>query len=107
MLLSSDDLISNDLDFDLDLLLVESVGNANHGTVELVDDNIVFNPDSGYVGADRCRLDGIKCRKGRGAIAPGLGPSMRFRVKTPGVYRLEARNARKRVVRPLLRRASN
>jgi hypothetical protein len=40
-------------------------------------------------------------------ISPGLGPSMRFRVRRPGVYRLEAKNARKRIVRPLLRRASN
>ncbi|MDJ0521698.1 MAG: hypothetical protein QNJ90_06440 [Planctomycetota bacterium] len=40
-------------------------------------------------------------------ISPGLGPSLRFRVRRPGIYRLEARNARKRIVRPLLRRASN
>jgi hypothetical protein len=40
-------------------------------------------------------------------ISPGLGPSLRFRVREPGVYRLEARCGRPLVVRPLLRRASN
>ena len=44
---------------------------------------------------------------GAPTIVPGLGPSLRFRVPRPGIYRLEAKNARKRVVRPLLRRASN
>lgn len=40
-------------------------------------------------------------------ISPGLGPSLRFRVKAPGVYRLEARSKRRMIVRPLLRRAAD
>ncbi len=50
LLLSSADLISNDLDLDLDLLLMKSVGNASHGSVDLVGDTIVFNPEDGFVG---------------------------------------------------------
>ena len=50
----------------------------------------------------------VKLRPASGrTISPGLGPSLRFQVKTPGVYRLEARSKRRYIVRPLLRRASN
>jgi hypothetical protein len=41
-----------------------------------------------------------------GTIVPGMGPSLRFRAKTPGLLRLEAKGASKRVY-ALLRRASN
>ncbi len=44
---------------------------------------------------------------GAQTISPGLGPSLRFRVPRPGVYRLQAKNLRKRIIRPLLRRAAN
>jgi len=68
----------------------------------------VHAPDMGV--AMRVRDASGKTVKTRGAsartISPGLGPSLRFKVKRAGVYRLEARNGRKRVVRPLLRRAS-
>jgi hypothetical protein len=69
----------------------------------------VHAPDMGV--AMRVRNSDGKTVKTRGAsartISPGLGPSLRFKVRKAGVYRLEARNARKRVVRPLLRRAAD
>ncbi len=69
----------------------------------------VFAPDQGV--AMRVTDANGKVLRTRPAagrtISPGLGPSMRFKVSSPGVYRLEARNARGRVVRPLLRRAQN
>ncbi|MDA1195279.1 MAG: hypothetical protein O2894_08845 [Planctomycetota bacterium] len=69
----------------------------------------VHAPDSG-VAMRVVDADG-KAVKVRGAsdrtISPGLGPSLRFRVTTPGVYRLEAKSSRARIVRPLLRRAAD
>ena len=50
----------------------------------------------------------ISTRKaGDRTISPGLGPSLRFKAPRAGVYRLEAKGSRKRIVKPLLRRASN
>jgi hypothetical protein len=40
-------------------------------------------------------------------VAPGYGPSLRFRAPRPGPYRLEAKGPSRWVVKPLLRRASN
>ncbi len=69
----------------------------------------VHAPDMGV--AMRVRDGDGKTVKTRSAsartISPGLGPSLRFKVRKAGVYRLEARNARKRVIRPLLRRAAD
>jgi len=69
----------------------------------------VDGPDQGI--AMRVRSADGKTVRTRGAgdrsISPGLGPSLRFRAPRAGVYRLEAKNGRKRVIRPLLRRASN
>ncbi len=69
----------------------------------------VYAPDQGV--AMRVRTQDGKTIRSRSAgaltISPGLGPSLRFKVPRPGIYRLEAKSARTRIVRPLLRRASN
>lgn len=69
----------------------------------------VHGPDQGVAMRVRsARGKTIRTRAASGqTISPGLGPSLRFKVSEPGIYRLEAKSARPRVVRPLLRRASN
>ncbi len=70
---------------------------------------LVEGPEQGVgmrvLGADGRKLAERTVSAAGAPIAPGYGPSLRFRVKAPGVYRLEARGARPFVVAPLLRRA--
>jgi hypothetical protein len=68
-------------------------------------------PEAG-VGMRVADRDGkvIATRKVGGAgapVAPGFGPSLRFRLARHGIVRFEARASRPWTVRPLLRRASN
>lgn len=44
---------------------------------------------------------------GAGTWSPGLGPTLRFRAKEPGIYRLEGRDPKGRVVAALLRHAED
>ncbi|PKG57242.1 S-layer family protein, partial [Shewanella sp. GutDb-MelDb] len=46
------DILANDSDVDGDLITIQSVGNAEHGSVSLdVNGNILFTPDVGYTGS--------------------------------------------------------
>jgi len=44
------EILANDTDADLDLLSVQSVGDAQNGLVSLVDDAVIFTPNDGYTG---------------------------------------------------------
>jgi hypothetical protein len=69
----------------------------------------VHAPDRGVAMRVRNQAGKVLVTRPAGAdtISPGLGPSLRFKVARPGIYRLEARSTRRRTIRPLLRRASN
>jgi len=45
------EILANDTDGDLDLLSVQSVGDAQNGLVSLEDGSIIFTPNDGYTGA--------------------------------------------------------
>lgn len=67
-------------------------------------------PQSGVsmrvVGPDG-KVVGTRGAYGAGTYSPGLGPTLRFEAKRPGVYRLEARDKKEHLVAALLRHAED
>ena len=57
----------------------------------------VVGPDGSVVGT--------RGAYGAGTFSPGLGPTLRFEAKKPGIYRLEARDKKGRLVVAMLRHA--
>ena len=48
--ISPNALLLNDVDIDGDTITIESVGNPTHGTVNIVDGNVVFTPEADFFG---------------------------------------------------------
>jgi uncharacterized repeat protein (TIGR01451 family) len=46
------DVLANDGDLDLDALTISAVGASNHGTVEMVNEQIIYTPNANYFGSD-------------------------------------------------------